>query len=461
MRVLEALLAEVGLDPGAAGRVMLSGPDAVLPSSFRVGTAAAAAIAAVGVAASEVLARRTGRVAAVALDTRHAAAEFGSERHLRVDGAPMGEAWDAIAGTYRCRDGGVVRIHTNFPHHRDGFLRLLGAGYDRADVARALAGWDAAAFDDAAAAAGLPGARMRDFAAWDAHPQAATVASLPLVAIRRIGDAPAEPFRGAAARPLAGLRVLDLTRIVAGPVAGRTLAAHGAEVLLVTAAHLPAIPVLVADTGRGKRSAAVDLRDAAGRETLRELVRGADVFLQAYRPGALAGRGFGPDALAALRPGIVSLSLSAYGAAGPWAGRRGFDSLVQTASGFNRAEGEAAGTPGEPRPLPVQALDHASGYLLALGALAALLRRAEAGGSWHVEVSLARTARWLRDLGRVADGFGVPALDPAPFLETTGSGFGRLTAVRHAAVLEGVPAGWERPSVPLGTHPARWEAARP
>jgi hypothetical protein len=160
-----------------------------------------------------------------------------------------------------------------------------------------------------------------------------------------------------------------------------------------------------------------------------------------------------------MRPGIVCVSLSAYGQAGPWAGRRGFDSLVQTASGFNATEAEAAGTPGQPRPLPCQALDHGTGYLMALGTLAALIRRAEEGGSWHVQVSLARTGFWLRGLGRVACGFALSPAGAAPdAMEETESGFGRLSAVRHAALLPETPAFWARPSVPLGTHPAAWAA---
>jgi crotonobetainyl-CoA:carnitine CoA-transferase CaiB-like acyl-CoA transferase len=227
--------------------------------------------------------------------------------------------------------------------------------------------------------------------------------------------------------------------------------------MLVTGPHLPSIPTLVVDTGRGKRSAALDLREEEGREALRGLIRGADLFIQGYRPGALAARGFGPEEVAALRPGIVCVSLSAYGRLGPWSGRRGFDSLVQTASGFNAAEAEAAGLPGQPKPLPCQALDHAAGYLMALGALAALMRRAEEGGSWHVQVSLARTGLWLRGLGRVADGFAAPAPGPeVGLMEETVTPFGRMCAVRHAAILSETPARWCRPAVPLGTDLARW-----
>jgi crotonobetainyl-CoA:carnitine CoA-transferase CaiB-like acyl-CoA transferase len=253
------------------------------------------------------------------------------------------------------------------------------------------------------------------------------------------------------------VRVLDLTRILAGPVAGRTLAAYGADVLLVNSPALPNIEA-VPDVGRGKLSAHLDLRDRAGQDGMQALLETADVFLQGYRPGSLEALGFGDDAVAARHPGIVYASLSAWGPGGPWRMRRGFDSLVQTASGFNLDEAEAAGS-AAPKPLPTQILDHASGYLLAFGIQAALVRRAAEGGSWHVQVSLAQTARWLRAMGRIAGGLDLPdptRVDVQDLLETTASGFGALTAVRHAARLEETPAGWQRPSVPVGASPAQW-----
>ena len=240
----------------------------------------------------------------------------------------------------------------------------------------------------------------RSFDEWDRHPQGSAIAKEPLFTIEKIGEGPRLSLDPAGERPLAGMKILDLTRIIAGPVCGRTLAAHGADVLLVTAAHLPAMLPLVIDTGRGKLSASVDLRDTGGRETLAALARDADVFVQGYRPGAIAGRGFGPQDIARLRPGIVYASLCAYGYAGPWAGRRGFDSLVQTASGLNDAEAQAFGSR-EPKALPAQVLDHATGYLLAFAVMAALVRRVEEGGSWHVRVSLAQTGSWFRRLGRI------------------------------------------------------------
>ncbi len=441
----------------ALSSVRLTGADPVLPSSFAVGTAAQASIAASALAAAELWRLRGGRHQVVSVDMRHAAIEFRSERYFRVDGIAPDEFRDKIAGTYRCGDGRWVRLHTNFRHHRDGVLALLASDYDKASVQQALLKWRAEEFEEAAAHAGLVVAAQRSFEEWDHHPQGRAVAALPVFSIERIGEAPPQPLAGAA-RPLGGVRVLDLTRIIAGPVCGRTLAAHGADVLLVTAPHLPAIEPLVIDTGRGKLSCQIDLRDAAGRATLHALARDSDVFVQGYRPGALQSLGFGPEQMAQIRPGIVYVSLSAYGHVGPWAARRGFDSLVQTATGFNVAEAQAAETD-RPKPLPAQALDHAAGYLMAFGAITALARRCAEGGSWHVRVSLAQVGNWLRHLGRIERGLACddPGFDDVQdLLEEQDSGFGRLTAIRHAAQLSETPTRWARPSMPLGTHRAVW-----
>jgi len=454
--IVRALLDGVAADAIPHTRLHLSGAEPGLPSTFRVGAAAQASIAACGLAAAEIHRLRTGTAQDVAVDMAHACAEFRSERYLTVDGDPPTDLWDAIAGVYPCRDG-HVRIHTNFPHHRDGILALLGAAYDRRSVTEKLSHWDAEAFESAVAERGLVATAYRDFETWDRHPAAQALIDQPLIRLTRIGAAAPRRWQSGD-RPLAGIRVLDLTRVIAGPVGGRTLAAHGAEVLRITGPHLPFIPPLVIDAGRGKRSAQLDLRTDAGRDRLGALVDQADVFVQGYRPGGLGAKGFGPDALAERRPGIVVASLSAYGPRGPWSDRRGFDSLVQNASGLNHAEAAAAGSD-VPKPLPCQALDHASGYFLALGTMAALLRQAAEGGSWHVEVSLARTGLWLRRVGRLPDGLNRADQsrdDAAVFLEESDSGFGRLRAVRHAAILSATPARWTRPSVPLDTHPPAW-----
>ncbi len=454
---LGSLWREAGQDTAALAHIDLPGAEPVLPSSFAVGTAAQVSIGAAALAAAEFWRLRTGEHQRVRVPMRDAAIEFRSERYLRVDGQPTPEPWDKISGTYRCGDGRWVRLHTNFPHHRDGVLALLRCGHDRAAVEHALQGWRAEAFETAAAEAGLVVTAMRSFADWDAHPQGQALNRLPVLSIEKIADAPGESLP-AATRPLGGIRVLDLTRVIAGPVCGRCLAAHGAEVMLITAPHLPFMLPVVIDSGRGKLSAQLDLRHEPERAQLRQLIRGADIFVQGYRPGALGALGFGPEEVAALRPGIVYVSLSAYGHEGPWADRRGFDSLVQTASGLNAAEAEAEGAD-QPKPLPAQALDHASGYLMAFGAMTALARRAREGGSWHVRVSLAQTGRWILELGRVEGGFSCsdPGFDDVrDRLEDSTSGFGRLTAVRHAAELSLTPARWSLPSVPLGTDQPIW-----
>jgi crotonobetainyl-CoA:carnitine CoA-transferase CaiB-like acyl-CoA transferase len=457
-RVLADLWAAGGGEETALERVALTGADPVLPTSFRVGTAAQATIAAAGLAAAELWRLRNGRDQTITVDMRHAAMEFRSERYMRLDGKAPGPAWDKIAGVYTTGDRRKVRLHTNFPHHRDGILELLGCAYDREAVQRALLGWQAEPFETAAAEAGLVATLLRSPAEWAAHGQGRAVAALPLIEIVKIGEAPPGRLPSDPKRPLSEVRVLDLTRVIAGPVCGRALAAHGADVMRVTAPHLPGLPELDIDTGRGKLAASLDLRATDDRDWLRALVREVHIFVQGYRPGALAARGFSPEALAGMRPGIVVVTLTAYGHAGPWAGRRGYDSLVQNACGLNVAEAKAAGVPA-PKELPAQALDHATGYLMAFGAMMALMRKLKDGGSWHVRVSLAQTAHWLAGLGRVENGFTCeePAREEIRALtEEMDTPFGRLSFVRHAAILSDTPAFWARPPVPLGTHAPVW-----
>ncbi len=465
MHALAELWRHAGLSDDALAHVALRGAMPGVPSSFAVGDAAQASLGAAALAAAEVRHARGHGRQAVRVDRAHVLAECAG--WFSVDGVTP-PSWDKISGLHPCGDAvgapGWVRIHANFAHHRDGALRLLGCPpgpqTGRDAVRAALRHWRAEDFETAAADAGLVVAALRSFAQWDRHPQSAAVADRP-VCIERL-DAPAAvaplawPALAATGQPLAGLRVLDLTRILAGPVGCRTLAAHGADVLMVNSPNLPNIEAIV-EMSRGKRSAHVDLRTEAGRATLRGLVADAHVFVQGYRPGGLAGLGFDAHTLARLRPGIVVASLSAYGPSGPWADRRGFDSLVQTATGFNQAEADASGAT-TPQAMPVQILDYASGFLLAFGVQAALLRQQREGGSWHVQVSLAGTARWLRALGRVDGGFDVPRPDglPAQFLVSEPSGFGRLVGVRHAAALADTPPSWRLPSMPPGTHAPVW-----
>ncbi|WP_407175842.1 CoA transferase [Bradyrhizobium sp. STM 3562] len=444
-------------DAAALSAVTLTGEEPQLPSSFRVAAAAQASIAASGLAAAQLWQMRSGEAQEVAVDMRHAAVECRSERYLRLDDKPPPPAWDPTAGIYRTGDGRFVRLHTNFPHHRAAVCKVLNCAESREAIQAALMQWEGEAFETAAYAGGAVVAMMRSYDEWSAHLQGRALAELPLFTIEKIGEAPPKPWP-AGDRPLAGIRVLDLSRVIAGPVAGRTLAAHGADVMLISGPALPTIPWLVIDTGRGKLTSFVELKREEGRATLRRLLAQADIVSQGYRPRAIASLGFSPEEAAHVSPGIVYVSLSAYGHAGPWSERRGFDSLVQTATGFNHAEGQAASVDG-PKELPAQMLDHATGYLMAFGAMMAKARQAREGGSWLVRVSLAQTGRWLWNLGRIADGLKTEDLKAEaikPLLEELPSGFGRLSSVSHAAKLANTPAFWARPAMPLGSHPPEW-----
>jgi crotonobetainyl-CoA:carnitine CoA-transferase CaiB-like acyl-CoA transferase len=453
--VLASIWQLAGLPEEALDFALLTGSEPAMPSSFSVSTAAQTTIAAAALAACEVGHQRGTPRQQVSVDMTHAALDCTA--WFSIDGVAP-ELWDKFSGLYRAADG-WVRVHANFAHHRDGALRLLGLDPQtatRADAESAMLTRKALAFEQAAGDAGLVAFALRSFDEWDATGQARVLAAEPLFTIERIGDAAplSLPPLAPSARPLDGVRVLDLTRILAGPVGGRALAAYGADVMLVNSPKLPNIDA-IAETSRGKRSAHVDLKTHEGKATFSTLLKDAHVMLQGYRPGGLEALGFDARDAAALRPGLVYVSLSAFGARGPWAARRGFDSLLQTAMGFNDAEGRAAGD-GKPRAFPMQILDEASGYLMAMGAIAALWRQQREGGSWHVQVSLAQTATWLRSLGRVEGGLLCGKPEMAKYLESSPSGFGVLTGVSPSVRLSRTPVGYVRPSVPPGTSLPQW-----
>jgi len=453
-RALRELLELASID-ASADDVAFTGSDPVFPTPYLVGTAGAAALGALGLAASALWRLRSGRRQDVRVDLRAAAAAMRSNRYLRIDGKPPAGPWDPLSGFYPVQGGRWVNLHCNFPLHRAAALKVLGCGETRAAAEQASRVWEGEALEDAVHAAGGCAGLARSTAEWAAQPHAASVAAQPLLEVRRIGEAPPEPL-GEAPRPLAGVRVLDLTRVLAGPTCARTLAEHGADVLKVSAAHLADSGAMEIDTGIGKLSARIDLRAVEGAQSLRALLGEADVFSQSFRPGALAARGFSPEEAARLRPGIVCVTLSAWGAAGPWARRRGFDSIVQTVSGMAVAQGDGE----KPKLMPVSAIDYVSGYLMAHGAMVALARRAREGGSWEVRVSLARTGRWIADRGLAARWREAPAELPAPelagLMAETPSPLGRIGHLGPVLQLSETPPRWTRPPVPLGTHPAAW-----
>src|SRR6059036_1319334 len=303
--------------------------DPILPTPFRIGETSGAALAAVGLAVSDLWELRTGRRQEIAVDTRQATASLRSTHYMKIDGAPVSTERNAVMGTYPAKDGRWSYLHCNFPNHRAAALSVLGVPEDREAVRQAVAKWDALALEEAIIAAKGAGGMVRTMEEWARHPQAAAIASLPLMEIVKIGESAPEKLPDGD-RPLSGIRVLDLTRVLAGPTCARTLAEHGADVMKITGAHLPSLGYQELDTGHGKLSAELDLRAPGDLDILRGLVRKADVFSQGYRPGTLANRGLSPEELAAIRPGLVYVSLSAFGHAGPWASRRGFDTVVQT-----------------------------------------------------------------------------------------------------------------------------------
>jgi crotonobetainyl-CoA:carnitine CoA-transferase CaiB-like acyl-CoA transferase len=474
--VTAAIWRGLGGDPGALGRLTVTGPAHVLPSVFPVTAAATGAVSAATLAVGELWRRRGGPPdATVAVDSRHAALACRSELLIDVVGEDLGDLWGPVSGVYATSDG-WIRLHGNYPWHRRAALRALGlagdgdrdpggAGdgqVDRARLHAAVARWQATALEEAIHREGGCAAALRPIAAWRASPQGGAVAVRPLVNLMPLG--PGDGERGVPPdpeRPLAGLRVLDLTRVIAGPVAGRFLAAYGAEVLRLDAPSATDSPVLVADTTVGKRSAVLDLHEPSGQARFERLVRDADAVLCGYRPGALTDLGYDPDTLTRLRPGLVVGTLSAYGEVGPWGGRRGFDSLVQMVSGL-ADEGRRATGVEVPVPLPCQLLDHATGYLLAAGVILGLARRAAAarGGGWLVQVSLARTSCWLDGLGRSG---AVDIPDPPTVLpdDLSTDLHGPLGHTRHIScpgLVVGAAPRWPTGPVPLGHDPPEWSS---
>ena len=445
------------------GVTFTGGLDPAVPTPFKVGVAGAATIAAAGLAAAQLWEQRSGRKQQVAVDVRQATASMRSGTYMKLGDGALSHARNSIMGTYPTKDGRWSYLHCNFPNHRAAALKVLGVSEEsRAAVAKAVAGWNAIDLEEAIIANKGAGGMVRSAEEWKSHPQAAAIAALPLLEIEKIGDAPVEPLPKGG-RPLSGIRVVDITRVLAGPTCARTLAEHGADVMKITAAHLPNLGYQEWDTGHGKLSAQLDLRDPAQLETLRGLIGQADVFSQGYRPGTLGSRGLSPEELAKLRPGLVYVSLSAFGHKGPWASRRGFDTVVQTVSGITLRQG--ALFPGkEPGPqfYPLSAIDYCTGYLMAMGAMLALAKRAQEGGSWLVRISLAQVGKWLVDLGEVPESAlkGIPDEFAPEEIErwsmVTETPKGPLKHLKPAVQLSETPAHWARPSVPLGYHQPVW-----
>lgn len=449
---LAELWRALGGGPDWPGRMTVEGAGS-LPSLFAVSDLAAASVGAACLAVAELVHARRGERPRAAVDRRLASFWFGSS--IRPQGWALPPAWDAVAGDYRAADG-WIKLHTNAPHHRAAALDVLRAPAERERVGQAVAAWSADALEAAIVERGDCAAAMRGMAAWAAHPQGRAVAADPLLLAEPGDSGPAPGWTVPDGAPLDGVRVLDMTRVLAGPVATRFLAGFGAEVLRIDPPGWDE-PGLVPDVTLGKRCARLDLRQPGDQATWEGLLARADVLVHGYRPGALAGLGLDRVLRHGLRPGLVDVSLDAYGWSGPWQGRRGFDSLVQMSCGIAAAAMDRLGRD-RPTPLPVQALDHATGYLMAAAAVRGLTVRLSTGAGCTVRASLAGTAALLTRL---------PPGDPGPLApETLGdlvdaveaTPWGPARRVQPPCEVGNAPMRWRRPATPLGSAAASWAA---
>ena len=457
---------EVGGPDGLPGVLTATGPRTVLPSHFDVTGLATASVAAATVAAAEFLAVRSDRrPLPVTVDSRQACAAFAAEGLFTPVGWERPDIWDPIAGNYRARDG-WIRLHTNYAYHRSAVERLLGAD-DRETVRAAVAEWEAGDLETAIVKAGGCAAAMRTREDWLAAPAGAATADAPLAAVtdRPVPDGAAVAGLAAGGRragggtgagglPYSGVRVLDLTRVIAGPVGTRFLAAYGADVLRIDPPGFAEVPALLPETTAGKQTAALDLTTAAGRAAFESLVATADVLVSGLRADALTRLGYDDAALAALNPALIVASLDAYGWVGPWRDRRGFDSLVQMSSGIAAAGAAAAGAD-HPVPLPVQALDHACGYLVAAAVGRALTRRRTESVVSRIRLSLIGTANLLWSLPRPAEQPPMPKPGDFPLTDVR-TAWGPARRVPLPGAIAGIEPQWRVEAGPLGRHRPAW-----
>ncbi|MCF5666896.1 CoA transferase [Pseudomonas marginalis] len=423
-----------------------------LPSTFAVTDLACASIGAAGQAVAQLIQQQTGRLPGVSVDRRLASFWFSSS--IRPVGWETPPLWDPVAGDYASADG-WIRLHTNAPHHRAAAERVLGKAADRSEMAAYVAKWKAAELEQAIVDEGGCAAQMRSWQAWQSHPQGLAVNAEALVQRQTYQTTPDKAWLGSVARPLAGLKVLDLTRVLAGPVASRFLAGLGADVLRIDSPSWNE-PGVVPEMTLGKRCARLDLKSAEGRRIFASLLQDTDILFHGYRADALEQLGYTASALQTLAPGLIDVSLNAYGWSGPWRNRRGFDSLVQMSSGI-AAAGMAWKHADKPVPLPLQALDHATGYLMAASALQALSERLKSGRGGSARLSLARTAKLLVEAGQVPE---QPALraeeasDQGLVVEQTA--WGPAHRLLAPVTISGTPLQWDLAAGELGSHRAQW-----
>ena len=445
-------IADLGGWP-ASESVEFDGADPILPSPWPVGDVAAVALAQVGAAAAELARRAGGDPGPVRVSVAEAAVATIGFAVIRVDGESMTRtnAANPWVGRYRCVDGRWIHLHGGFPPLVDRLADVLDLPVDSDElaIAASTARWESVALEDAVAERDGCAAIIRSEEEWRAHPQGQAIHRLAAVVERERGvvEARWSPSR---VRPLDGLRVLDLTRVLAGPTAGRTLAAFGADVLHVRGPDVPVVPAFVIDTGHGKRQAFADLTDPADLGRLRQVALDVDVVLQGWRPGVVER--FGLDDLSLRTDGFTGTygSVCAYGHEGPWAGRAGWEQLAQSTSGL------CLDPLGDEKPtmLPCAATDYTTGFALAAGVMRAIDASLQDGRARRVEASLCQTAGWILRVGRLADAGAPSGFTPA--LLRSDTAFGAVEHLGPCVAVGGLDVGWSRVTTPLGRGALTW-----
>ena len=466
MSAFDKLMAIRGLPLPEKDEVSITGSDPVLNTHFRLAATASAAIAGIGVAVNDLWELKTGLRQAIAIDAVAATAALKSKNYFQAKNAngvfenvtdASHEANRGLTGIFQTKDGRWLLPHFGLDHLRRRMLDLLQADANTESIAKAVAKWDALELENAIDEARVCGGMIRTNEEWLQEPHGKILAAKPVVEIIKIGDSEPEPMP-TGDRPLSGIRALDLTRILAGPITGRTLAEHGADVLMVSAPHLPQVWSYVADTSHGKRSCYLDLRDESEKQTLLDLVKTADVFSQGYRPDKINQLGLGPEALAEIRPGLVYVSINCYGADGPFSHRAGWEQIAQIMTGI-AAEGVQSSTGYKPKTLPAAANDYITGYLGAYGTLLALARRAREGGSYHVRVSLCQTGMMIYDQGKVSalpENLNLGSSDVDSLCIESDSHLGRIKHLAPVLSLSETRPYWALATPKMGSNDPRW-----
>ena len=474
------LLASVGLNPkDAGGSINFTGPtDPIYDSPYYLAEGMSAILGAIGTAVAQIWKMRSGEEQDVTVDRLHAVQAMHRVNFLKQNGDPivLTACFNPTGLTHRCLDGRFFEATTTLRHLELGMLDLLDCANTDDACREAYMKWNSFELEEAVAHHNLCGAVHRSRDEWRKHPQGKALMDLPVITIEKIGDSAPEPF-APAERPLSGVRILDHTHIIAGPMVGNALAEQGADVLHVARQEDERVPTNWIDTGFGKLACNLNLDIPRNVDKFNDLVMdGCDVVVEGYAPGHMDKRGFSARRLAQLRPGLIYVSETAYGHVGPWALRKAWENIAQAVTGVTIDHGSED----SPFKAPVELMtDYGTGYLGALGTLAALIRRAKEGGSYHVRVSLCRTAMYFQDMGTVAmderrkklvgrlqEGFAssirptaaINEINNSAVLIETETGLGTLTHMAPIIQYSKTKGYWERPVAYLGASKAEWPA---